>query len=649
MSDIFGTILSVGDFLKKDSKELKILNVNGTEKTFILSHARKYIIPDYQREIRWSKENLIELISDIGRGAKFLGNIVLNKCSADEYEIIDGQQRITTLIMIIYYIKSRFDKQLEIIKPCTLEMVNFKKFNLLLEKNFNISCFNEDELEELKKSDVFNQRERYIELWKVLESIGLLQNSSKCNSFLRNLRRSQINLIANTNDTDNCSIEYFIDVNLKGVKLDTEDIFKGYLFSQDSGTEIRTEWKNFKILSFKLNDRLKELRTEYPTIKLLEHYFYCSLYKNTNFKDIQFREDFTISKKVELDGVIHYTGEHLIKVLQDRSYMINSLKDINKFLNIIIDIIKSETPSSDFKDLFNPSANIDNDEVTIIHNFIGKIIRDSNVVPKILIMKYILEVLFSPANKSKDDYRKIYNIYLLAVLFTVFESDKNIKRVLPVIKDEEWYIKAVDQSKDYFSRNTIAKSRITAQYKIIEHEDEVDYMFRCKSLATIYNFFKINGNKVRIIPGKMSKLKEYVSNSERFSTEHLIINKNGSVELLGCRFNYPSGIKKYANSIFNFIFVSRRLNNELGDKTLKDKIKIIGEKLDGNAQAVECDYSEMVIEICKRHFHQILGPNNNEAEALKNFYQNDFIQVFADFALDIIKKIGDKLLVSSGS
>jgi len=61
---------------------------------------KKYIIPKYQREYKWTTAKVQTLISDIDNRDKFLGNIILNKVS-DYYEIVDGQQRITTIMLIL--------------------------------------------------------------------------------------------------------------------------------------------------------------------------------------------------------------------------------------------------------------------------------------------------------------------------------------------------------------------------------------------------------------------------------------------------------------------------------------------------------------------------------------------------------------------
>lgn len=646
MANIFGTIINIGDFLKKADARITILRGYEAEEVFLLNRDRRYVVPDYQREIRWLKEHLIELISDISRGTKFLGNIILNKRSNTEYEIIDGQQRITVLLMIIYYIKSKYQQELNIFETCELAMANFGRFDLLVRCDFDINRLSPEETTIIEASDVFNQRIRYSELWNELNGVDIFQTASRCNDLLANIKRSQINLIVNINDTQNLSIDYFLDVNLKGVKLDKEDIFKGYLFSQDPSQGIRDEWKNFKILAFRLNDK-----TEYPTTKLLEHYLYCDLYKHAAYRNIQFREDFTITE-VELNGIKHYTGEHIVRVIQNNSYMLQGLRNINKFITIIIDILNNDAPSQSFKDLFNPSTRPDSTELIIIHNFIKKIMSDRNVVPRILIMKYIIEILFERSQKTKNDYRKIYGIYLLAVLFTVFEGEKDIKKVLGVVKDPDWYAKTVEQSKSYFSRSKISKSRITAQYKLINANDTENHRFRCKSLATIYNFFEIRNNTVKVISGGTNNLKMFVSDSDRFSYEHFIINDRGVYSFIddANSYSYPPDIKKYANSIFNFIFTSRQLNQELGNHTLPEKINIINEKLANNPTCIECEFSKMIIEMCTTHFAQLLRLSTENIEgaaiAMNSFYQNEFVEVFSNYAMEVIKKIGDKMGVA---
>lgn len=101
MNQIIGTVIEIGNFLSPEAQSI-VIQEQFTRK---LDSNRTYIIPDFQREIRWDEEQIVELINNIGAGAKFLGNVILsetkrengNPQSLKDYEIIDGQQRITTL------------------------------------------------------------------------------------------------------------------------------------------------------------------------------------------------------------------------------------------------------------------------------------------------------------------------------------------------------------------------------------------------------------------------------------------------------------------------------------------------------------------------------------------------------------------------
>ena len=108
MSDILGTTTSLNNYLSKNDITLTI-NPNEPQKQEIfLSKNRIYKIPLFQREIRWNTGNLNVLLSDLLKGSRFLGNIILSIRRNNIYEIIDGQQRTTVIRMIIECIKSKF-------------------------------------------------------------------------------------------------------------------------------------------------------------------------------------------------------------------------------------------------------------------------------------------------------------------------------------------------------------------------------------------------------------------------------------------------------------------------------------------------------------------------------------------------------------
>ncbi|WP_103867578.1 DUF262 domain-containing protein [Aquimarina sp. I32.4] len=65
-----------------------------------------YEIPKYQRPYSWTEDNVSELISDVADAFEndlieyFIGSIITIEKSKKQYEVVDGQQRLTTLTLI---------------------------------------------------------------------------------------------------------------------------------------------------------------------------------------------------------------------------------------------------------------------------------------------------------------------------------------------------------------------------------------------------------------------------------------------------------------------------------------------------------------------------------------------------------------------
>ena len=73
---------------------------------FFDSSQKSYIIPVYQRAYSWDRDQWKALLDDLkeqtqGGNDYFFGNVLLETIIEDkEYEIIDGQQRLTTLTIL---------------------------------------------------------------------------------------------------------------------------------------------------------------------------------------------------------------------------------------------------------------------------------------------------------------------------------------------------------------------------------------------------------------------------------------------------------------------------------------------------------------------------------------------------------------------
>lgn len=650
--ELLGIIAPLRKLLSNTNETINV-QVDGSMKNILsLQESREYIIPDFQREIRWEKENLSQLVDDIKSGPKYLGNIILTqKLNENKFLIIDGQQRITVLTLILSCLKNLHNRQISAISTCKLSIESFLGFETILERGFP----DKNSLPaDILQSDKLHQIDKYYELWNQIKVIDCIANSHSARKFIENLGKCDINIILNRSDDATVGIRYFIDVNLKGKQLDTEDIFKGYLFQNDPNEDIRNEWYKFKTNVTRIEATNK---MDYPLLKLLEHYFYCDLYSNSKFRGLDFGEDFLLKNefKTHEDYSVKFRGQtHLIEVINDNAYMLTSLQKLNDVIEIMLNIVKNDSINDAFTGLFrciseaNRPVRIDTNELRIIHNFIKKVLRDNKVLPKALVMKYILTVLHNPEDKSKVEYRKIYGAYLLSVLFIIFENKKSKDVFMGVLKasNDNWYAEIITQIKSYFEPNKITDSKILAQYKLGTNEDDEDYRFRCKSLATIYNFFKIDNDKV-IISEDLETVRRFITDDIEFTTEHFIISDNQQRRMRiifdkrEYRYEYSMDFyKKYINSLFNFIFISGELNKSLSNYWLPQKMYLIN-----NPDALECNYSKMVLaELAEiSDSMQANVATDNFKDKLDLFFSRDFKEKYISYARNVLSKVIDHI------
>ena len=76
-------------------------------------------IPDYQRPYKWDIQNIEDLFLDITNAINYaaqyskfkyrIGTIILHKKQDGTYDIVDGQQRIISLVLLKQFLEPKFD------------------------------------------------------------------------------------------------------------------------------------------------------------------------------------------------------------------------------------------------------------------------------------------------------------------------------------------------------------------------------------------------------------------------------------------------------------------------------------------------------------------------------------------------------------
>ena len=79
----------------------------------LLDGKHLFVIPSFQRGYRWEEKQVIDLLEDIKQfanddnmksGSYFLQPVVVKACKfndKDAYEVLDGQQRLTTMLLLL--------------------------------------------------------------------------------------------------------------------------------------------------------------------------------------------------------------------------------------------------------------------------------------------------------------------------------------------------------------------------------------------------------------------------------------------------------------------------------------------------------------------------------------------------------------------
>ena len=193
--------------------ELHVIDKNGN----IFDTDMEYIIPLYQRAYAWEDKQLLQLledIQDVSEGANYyIGSLIVSEQSG-KYEVVDGQQRLTSLYLLL---------------NCLGIKVNSTLSSACREKS-NYTLRNIEEL-------ILDNRSR-IDMNRIEQSIQkgikiLLQELSKSgfdkDIFLKKLEKVVVYRIVVPENTD--LNRYFEIMNTRGEQLEQHDILKATLMS----------------------------------------------------------------------------------------------------------------------------------------------------------------------------------------------------------------------------------------------------------------------------------------------------------------------------------------------------------------------------------------------------------------------------------
>lgn len=620
--------------------------INGRDNSICLDENRTYIIPGYQREIRWSAENVQILIDDLKKGSKFLGTITLSTSEVKKFEVIDGQQRLTVITMLIKYLNNVVPENKKHEGICKIDNQSFAKFNDVLNYDFDYSRIkNENKAlyDEVLLNDPLSQREDFKKIWdSIAERVDSLLPKERIELFTA-VVESDLNVIVNeiegTDTQRKFCVDYFIDINNKSVDLDSLDIIRAYAFKEDFGS-MTTKWINIQNLCNELQGTVK-----YSRDILYFQYFICKVNKELNYSITKLSENYTTKEDVEINEKKYSSGTYVWNMFSNDSFYSNLLEDLNDYLNFIKVVIGTETGGNDkFKEYFIDEFGRRADETRILntHTIINAILRNDDLVPKMMVMKYYLEIL-KPANVKENRYKIINQIYAISNVFTMSKKRKGSEQIASRLLQENWEqaireyaYKMVMEIPSEIGFDKVAK--VNKTYTL----ESGQYMAR-RYIGMLDAYTWNNGN----ISVDEDVFKNINITTGDKNIEHFIVNRKYGYALyledgttVDIEINIPGRYRKNIATIANYIILNSYVNTKLGNRPVYEKIEMLETEIEENGidHVIPSKRSQLHYYLIKKIMHDeskypaekiSKGENNTKRkEILIDYYRQDFEEEF---------------------
>jgi uncharacterized protein with ParB-like and HNH nuclease domain len=253
-----------------------LLDTSTVSLSDIIGNGKVYKVPSYQRDYSWKQDHWEDLWADIlsildnDNSVHYMGSIVLQNNGNKKYSIIDGQQRLSTLTLIVLAtiksIQNLINRNID--KENNEERVSLlsKKFlgdkdpgsltySAKLELNENNNSFFQSHLmvfrpplneRTLGDSDKKLWKAYNFFLLKINEHFLNTENGELLANFLNKHTAEKLKFIQIIVEDELSAYTVFETLNYRGERLTVSDLLKNFLFSKSTETDrihVKDKWK----------------------------------------------------------------------------------------------------------------------------------------------------------------------------------------------------------------------------------------------------------------------------------------------------------------------------------------------------------------------------------------------------------------------
>ena len=574
-------------------------------------------IPLYQREYEWSTSNVTSLVREVLNRDKFLGMIILDE-KEECYEIADGQQRLTTMLLSLISIYNHYQgsrKEQSVLNNYIFD----KEMNIRLQNDSVGSYISSDngsgllEVDIEDDKDVYNQKNVFKTAYATIDAI--LSENDRFKEFKDKLQNSTLLvLIKDIDSTNSDAVEQiFLDINEKSKRLDNASIFKGYCF---------------KIYDEAFQDELKCL-----WIRLKKAYISFKNFSGENYKFDEYiymyllvTEDENMTENLSPGG-IHFLED---KNMDDVERILTKMVEYGERVSDFYKHIQNEAYI--FEDICVDSNSYKTASKKLITNvkeyLLYSMETKSAQYQKVPLNWFIYSVKDKSNNMNilmKDFMTITANLYIYSFLFTLSPSKKSKKNI-----DHSLY-NVLNEDVDIKQIINIVKELRKKQVENVQIPENCRSFDVLSNLYTIMDCFKVKENRFDVT--------YHNHGVQLYTLEHFIVpdNRNAKIkwltkdeESIEISFTGQSERKK---KLINYLIVEQKLNNDiLLDFDVIKKIELISDYY-GNATPKHVGIITAHIENMESYKELKKLKNEEdekEVENIRNCYNSFLDEYFSD-------------------
>lgn len=519
----------------------------------LIRSGMKFIIPKFQRDYSWDSEQWDDLWADIetmlNEGTDhYMGYLVLQTSNTKSTIIIDGQQRFTTITLIILSaiksIQKLVNKGLEVddnkkrietlmstyignIDPISLEYDNI----LILNRNNN--AYYKDYI--VKLGDLKLRNTSYTEKlmkkcfeWFEQKINGKYSTGREYAQFIETIVENLYFTIIKVNDEMN-AFRVFETLNARGVQLSSADLLKNYLFSLVDNTSEHPERVNI------LEEKWTKLTTNVRAEKLPDFIRY---YWNSKNKTVR--------------------SNDLFKVLR------NNIKEDRSVFELINDMLA-------YSDIYMALKNESDD----LWNERDKVQEYVSLLNIFNLKQPISMLMAAYKNLSNEDFERVLcDAIVVSFRYNVI-CGKNPNDIEKVFNDIAIKIS---------NNNTYDKNLLS---KIYVNDNEFTVSF-------INKVFPENARNNKIIKYILGKYERFKGGLRDVS----IVSELDTIEHI-----YPQHPNEEWNDdnldsliyrLGNMCLLEKKLNNNIGNKGYAEKVEVLNQSTFITTNSISSEYPEWV-------------------------------------------------------